>query len=142
MNVAYPILAVGSLFVFTLSGCSGDGTAAPAGNAPTLLADVQPILSLNCASAGCHGGTAPQQNLTLGTGLSRNATVNVASQQLPAMSLITPGQTASSYLIHKINGTHLGAGGSGDRMPPGGGSLATADIDTIRRWVEAGALDN
>ena len=56
------------------------------------------------------------------------------------LSLVTPGDSSQSYLMHKLDGTHLGVGGSGDSMPPGLPLLDQDTRDGIRAWIDDGAL--
>ena len=63
--------------------------------------------------------------------------VGVASNQEPGTQRVNPTNPNSSYLIQKLEGTAA----SGGQMPPSGG-LQQADIDTIRQWISAGAIDN
>ncbi len=58
------------------------------------------------------------------------------------MNRVTPNQPDNSYLVHKVQGTHLAAGGSGSQMPEGQPPLSQSDIDLIRAWIQAGALPN
>ncbi len=58
------------------------------------------------------------------------------------MNRVTPNQPDNSYLVHKVQGTHLDEGGVGDRMPEGRAPLSQAEIDLIRAWVQAGAKSN
>ena len=136
-----------ALVSFLGAACAGDGTGLEAvggGNAgPTLLADVQPILTVNCAVSGCHAGNDPQQGQNLSTGRTFSNVVNVASNQLPTMDRVEPGQPDSSYLVHKIQGTHLTqVPGSGVQMPQGRSPLSQTQIDLIRSWISAGARRN
>jgi hypothetical protein len=109
----------------------------------SLATHVQPILTASCASGACHGGAMPQQGMKLTTADTTLAyTVNVASMELPAMDRIEPGNAATSYLVHKINNTHIGAGGSGSQMPLGAPALPLQTRRMIARWVTEGALDN
>lgn len=105
--------------------------------------DVQPILDQYCVS--CHMLESPQGGLILETGEAHAALVGVPSTQAP-MPRVAPGDPARSYLVHKLRGTHLKAGGSGARMPFAtegpGGALAPAQIETIEAWVRAGAPDD
>jgi hypothetical protein len=104
--------------------------------------DVQPIFSGSCATAAfCHKGSTPAAGLNLESGNAYGNTVNVAATELGSMSRIKPGDLASSYLIHKINGTQGTVGGSGSKMPLGG-SLTTSEIQTITKWVQDGAPQN
>ena len=68
--------------------------------------------------------------------------VNVASSQQPSMDRIEPGDPDNSYLVNKIQGTQADVGGSGVRMPFGGGALSQSTIDLIREWVNEGAANN
>ena len=131
---------------FLGAACAGDGTGLDGGaggnGGTTLSADVQPILTANCALSGCHTGSNPQQGQNLSAGQTFSNVVNVASNELPTMDRVKPGQPDSSYLVHKIQGTHLQVGGSGDRMPRGRSPLSQDDINVIRAWIQAGAVSN
>jgi hypothetical protein len=111
------------------------------GSAFSLSQGVQPIFTNQCAFAGCHAGSDPQQGMNLSHGMTYSNVVNVPARQLPSMMRIRPFQPDSSYLVHKIQGTHLNVGGSGSRMPLGG-QLSQREIDLIRAWVSAGAPNN
>ena len=51
---------------------------------------------------------------------------------------ITPGDANNSFIIKKLTGDpNVGA-----RMPNGGPYLAASEIDTIKVWINAGALNN
>lgn len=90
--------------------------------------DIQPIWTAGCASASCHPFmTAAYDNI-----------VDVPSSQLPTMPFIKPGDPDRSYLLHKLLGTHLGVGGNGAAMPPGG-PLKAATLDMLRVWILEGA---
>lgn len=52
--------------------------------------------------------------------------------------LIVPGDPETSVLYNKVADT----GDFGGIMPAAGAPLSAQQIDTIRRWVEDGALDN
>jgi hypothetical protein len=139
-----------------LVGCAGDGTGLdengmPMGDGPplpepepsaTLSADVQPILSANCALSGCHAGPNPQLGQDLSAGRTFGSVVNVSSVEVPTLRRVRPFQPDSSYLVHKIQGTQASVGGSGGRMPLIGGPLTENEVAVIRAWISAGALDN
>lgn len=102
-------------------------TALPLGGAegPQVLrfaADIAPILEENCVS--CHGGDAPQAGLDVRS----RAALLAGGKSGPAL---VPGTPAESLLLQK---TASGA------MPVGGQRLAPDQIESIRRWIEAGAL--
>ena len=144
------------LLALLTAGCAGDGTGldengrpigekpgAPDPQAPvTLSADIQPILSVNCALSGCHVGPNAVLGQDLSVGRTFNSIVGVPSIEAPGLLRVRPFLPDSSYLVHKIQGTHALVGGSGDRMPLIGGALTEAEIAVIRAWIAAGALDN
>lgn len=111
-----------------------------------LSCDVQPIFTRTCAAAGCHSGSAPQENLNLSSAAQTLQTaVNVASTQRAPLRRIKPlfADQDSSYLVCKIEavcGNRFGV-----RMPEGcadAGCLSLAQIDTIKQWIDAGAPNN
>jgi len=145
-SMSAAVVRGGLAFAFVLLACAGDGTTDP-GNGPgnataTFAGDVQPIFTANCAFSGCHGGGSPAQGMNLSAGQAYQSIVGVPSVELPSMDRIEPGQPDQSYLVNKIQGTQASVGGSGQRMPLGMSPLSQDDIDTIRSWVEAGAINN
>lgn len=110
----------------------------------TLSADVQPILSSNCATGSCHDNLAPAAGMRLTVGRTFNNTVRVRSGQTPddscATDRIEPYSLAASYLWHKVMDTHSGGcvQGAGSPMPPGS-SLTPAEIAALEAWIEQGA---
>lgn len=142
------------LLLVLASACVGDGTGLtengdPIGTMPpsgpplvaTLSQDVQPIFTANCALSGCHAGANPQLAQNLSTGRTFQSVVNVLSVQ-SSLLRVKPSEPDSSYLVHKVQGTHLSVGGSGGRMPLIGGPLSQTEIDLIRAWIADGAQDN
>lgn len=97
---------------------------AAAQEAPSFAKDVAPILASNCA--GCHAGNVKMGGLDLDTfeGLQKGGHDG---------AVIVPGQSASSKLFLLITGKASPA------MPLNGKKLADADIETIRKWIDAGA---
>jgi parallel beta-helix repeat protein len=71
-------------------------------------------------------------------------TVNAASSERPGWDRIEPSDSSTSYLMHKLDGTHLDppASGSGSQMPLGGPFLLQGDRDGIRAWINSGAPQN
>ena len=56
------------------------------------------------------------------------------------MNVVTPNDTANSYLWHKINGTHGKVGGKGGEMPKDGNpDFGTVERDMIETWILEGA---
>ncbi len=140
----FRLSVVAGLVVLTGVACAGDGTGLeefmPGGDQVTLSGDVQPIFTSNCALSGCHAGTNPQQGMNLSAGQTFANVVNVPAMELSTMNRVTTDEPDKSYLVHKVQGTHLNVGGSGNQMPLGRSPLTQTDIDLIRAWIEAGAL--
>ena len=108
---------------------------------PAKLSQLQADIFTPICAGSCHTGVGTVlpgvQNLTAGN--SYAALVNVASIEQSAVLRIKPGDPDNSYLVRKIQGT---AGIGGMRMPLGGTPLTQAQIDEVRSWVAAGALNN
>lgn len=83
----------------------------------------------------CHiGGDAPE-NLVLSQGLSYRYLVNFRSQELRPMFRVDPGNPESSYIVHKLRGTHLEIGGDGARMPVGRDPLTDEELGVLIEWI-------
>ena len=129
----------------SLTGCFSERPTGPSGPTVSFANDVQPVLTNNCATSGCHGtpianpGSKP---MVLVAGQAYDNIVGVTSAQLPTMQRIRAGKPDSSYVIHKLMGTHRTVGGTGQQMPLGRPTLALATIEMIRTWVAAGAPRN
>jgi hypothetical protein len=84
----------------------------------------------------CHIGANAPQGMRLDAANSYAMIVNVASNEVPALLRINPGNPDASYLVQKIQGNAA----QGVRMPANGPPYLTqAQIDLIRGWVAAGA---
>jgi hypothetical protein len=94
------------------------------------------VLTPNCT--GCHVGPNAPTGLRLDAGNSFALLVNVASQQVPTLLRVKPGDPDNSYLVQKLNGTAA----VGGRMPLGRAALPQASIDLVRSWISAGAQMN
>ncbi len=144
MSVLRLTVVVGSV-ILVAAACAGDGTGLELANGVdqvTLSGDVQPIFTSTCALSGCHAGSNPEEGLNLSVGQTFANVVNVPSRQLPGMHRVTPSRPDSSYLVLKLTGMHLAAGGSGAQMPKGGTPLSMDQLGTIGRWILNGALNN
>jgi len=86
--------------------------------------DVQPILSKRCAK--CHSGT------------QRKGGLSINSRQ----SLLTGGESGRVVLLGKSGDSRLiarlTATDAAERMPPEGEPLTKEQIETLRRWIDAG----
>jgi mono/diheme cytochrome c family protein len=113
--------------------------AAPPPPAPTLTQLQADIFTPICS--GCHTGVGAGlpgvQNLTAGNTYA--SIVGVVSIEDPTLKRVNPSDPDNSYLVRKIQGS---AGIVGVRMPAVGGPLTQAQIDEVRAWIAAGALNN
>ncbi|MCB9674953.1 MAG: hypothetical protein H6737_07545 [Alphaproteobacteria bacterium] len=130
-----------------LAACTGGGfVSVPA---PGLFVDtgfrgdddppesVEAILQNPCAV--CHSDllAAGQLNLLV---QPRENLVNERAVGNPTMFRVVPGDPDASYLVHKLRGTHLEVGGTGERMPgPGYADLQLWQIQMVEEWIRDGA---
>lgn len=87
--------------------------------------DVKPILKTRCFR--CHGPLITESGLRLDT----KALALKGGESGPAL---TPGNPATSELVRRITGDN------DSRMPPEGDRLAAAEVETLRKWIAAGAI--
>lgn len=141
----------GASGIVDLSGIAldGDNDGVPGGRYETAFEVEQPpvmatltriqaeIFTPSCATAGCHSGNGPPDGLLLTAGNAWSNIVNVDAVQIN-LKRIEPGDPSNSYLVRKVEGRNIAA----NRMPLGAPPLSQAEIDLIREWVLAGALDN
>ena len=93
------------------------------------------VLAPSCATPNCHGAGAPQMGLDLETD-PYSAIVEVDS--MSGLTYVVPGDADGSFFYDKIaSETPV----QGVPMPPIG-ELTPAQIELVRSWIEAGALDN
>jgi hypothetical protein len=103
--------------------------------------DIQPIFNNNCVV--CHQGqVSGQAGLSLEPKLSYSNLVGIASTENPTELRVKIGAPEQSYIIAKLTGTQVEAGGNGGRMPYGAGPLPQGQIDLINQWIRQGALNN
>jgi hypothetical protein len=111
--------------------------------AVSLSADVQPIFDASCATSGCHENLNPAAELSLVSGSSYAQLINVPTwaQDCNGDPRVRPGSFATSSLYHRVAGIACGA-----RMPYSFpiplDTLTTAEQNTIRDWIDQGAMDN
>jgi mono/diheme cytochrome c family protein len=99
--------------------------------------DIVPILKSRCVA--CHMSGDEQGALALAPKLAYDSLVNVPSTE-SALPRVKPGAPEESYLVLKLEGTHLTRGGKGVQMPMGSSPLSRETLDRIRAWIAAGAL--
>ena len=113
-------------------------TPPPSSNFGPNYSEIQAnVFTPSCATSGCHAGNGAAAGLNLDAASSYAMLVSVASTQDPATQRVTPNNPDNSYLVQKLEGTAT----PGQQMPPNG-ALAQPDIDTIRQWIGAGAIDD
>jgi len=101
--------------------------------------DIQKIWDDNCV-AGCHTPGGSKADYPLDPGDSYDTLVGNASAQALGMDLVTPNDTANSYVWHKLNDTQASGDvmGSGLKMPLGQ-MLDAAELSLIEDWINTGA---
>jgi hypothetical protein len=92
---------------------------------PDFARDVHPILEAHCA--GCHTGPKAQASLALNT----RAEILKGGINGPA---VVPGTPSTSLLIQRVTGRKPPV------MPLGADPLSAAEIRTLERWIEDGAI--
>src|SRR5258706_8039496 len=94
------------------------------------------------ACTQCHTdvGRTPSGNLNLRHDVAFSNLVNVASRGKAGAVRVVPGDTANSYLLHKLEGSPDIVG---ERMPRTGGPyLTSGQISIINRWIATGAKND
>lgn len=95
--------------------------------------EVVPIFTQHCWT--CHPDMA---GLDLGATMAYSNLVNVTSTNHAPAIRIVPGDPMASVLWHKVSQSPT----YGLNMPPNGTFLSNEELQTIRDWIEQGALDN
>jgi len=132
------------------AGVDVDPCAAEAGtgpmdaglDGPSYRIDVESIFTRKCAMGGCHGTSNPALGMVLAEDVSWSHLVCVPSAAAPSLRRVVPSQPERSYLVNKLDGTHLDVGGMGRRMPLGQEPLSVLEMDLITGWIRAGARNN
>ena len=133
--------AAGAIALLLLAGCAGDGSQIEddmmggGGIEPTLASIQAHVFTPICTECHVPGGPGPMPLTS--EAVSYQSLVNAQSIELPPMLRVSPGDSESSYIVHKIQGR---ASIDGDRMPPPPRSMLTAEqIAAIVEWIDAGA---
>ncbi|MBK7828662.1 hypothetical protein [Nannocystis sp.] len=141
------------------SGSTGDEPTGSTGDEPTGSTggmvdlpglhfgfDIWPIFNASCS---CHiippDGMTPGQAVYPFMGGDPAGAYAVLINQpstVTGLDYVEPGDSATSYLFHKVSGTAAEVGGYGDAMPPPPDMpLSAAKIATIKEWIDTGALE-
>ena len=139
-QVVMKVLAVHGGQRFAFVGQLPKGKKPPKG--ATFAKDIQKqIFDSTCATAFCHGTGAASGGLDLSDGAAYANLVGVLATNEAAkaanLQRVLPNDPDDSFLLLKLEGTL--AAGQGVPMPLVGGPLPASAIDTIRRWIAAGA---
>jgi Ca2+-binding RTX toxin-like protein len=105
----------------------------PVVTAVNYVDQVQPIFTARCTE--CHKGVTAPHGLKLDEANSYSNIVNVASEEVPSLKRVKPGDPDNSYLVQKVEGTAA----VGGRMPLNRTPLTADQIALIRRWISEGA---
>ena len=98
------------------------------------------VFTPTCAVSQCHAGAPPPRApMSLEPEQAYASLVDAPSFEAPALSRVTPGAPARSYLLFKLRGTAASVGGTGTRMPLGKDMLSDSMIQAIESWVARGA---
>ena len=93
---------------------------------PDFEKDVWPILRRKCYA--CHNATLKQNGLRLDDGEAALAGGYTGA-------VIVPGKSAESKLIERVSSEN-----SERRMPKMGAPLSAAEVETLKSWIDAGAV--
>jgi hypothetical protein len=128
-----------ALLVAVPTACAGDGTGLdPNPPLEATFSSIQGrIFTPICTQ--CHAGANAPLAFSLEASVSYGNLVNVPSVEVDDLMRVRPGQPDSSYLVLKVEGA---PGIVGERMPRLLPKLAAEEIQAIRDWIAAGALQN
>lgn len=132
------VLGSAALLAAACSAQAEVGTTAPAAATPvSYQADIVPLIESQCAT--CHLTGEEAGDISMVGDVARDFLVSKPSQEAPAIMRVVAGNPDASYLVMKLEGTHLTHGGSGGQMPFGAPPLAPEQIAKVRQWIAAGA---
>jgi hypothetical protein len=119
------------------SSMAGTASTAPGGSAGTVGNDgcgdvVARIFVPSCGGVGCHGASAPQQDLDLVSAGIAARVVGVSAKQCLKV-LADPQNPEQSLLYQKL----LARPDCGAQMPLARPALSSADIACVLSWIAA-----
>lgn len=133
------VKSFGARCALALSGLTLITSGVIAATAPSFKRDIAPVLEERCA--GCHLTGEESGKLALSTDAAFKSLVGQSSIESPLLR-VKAGDPEVSYLVRKLEGTQLAAGGKGAMMPLGGPPIDPAFLIALRQWIASGASDN
>ncbi len=106
----------------------------------SFASDLLPVLKARCAV--CHMTGEEPGGMALTPDTAWADLVGRDAMGLPSMKRVNPGEPQSSYLMHKLWGSHREVGGNGSRMPLHQPPLSAAVLGDFETWIQAGAANN
>jgi hypothetical protein len=122
---------------------SMSGTGGAAGSGMGTAATFTQVYGLMMAGCSCHisgsaGGLALTNKMTAYMNL-----VGANSGACTGQKRVVANNPDSSVLVHALDRTMLGGNCSPPAMPAGGmAKWSQADIDSVKSWIMAGAMNN
>ena len=146
--VTATILLVLLIASFSMESCTKKSDEAIDGGAlakDTWAIIQDDILTLSCATSGCHGSTSDanyaQHNLLLNSTNAYENLINIISKNPAAKTAglvrVKPGDYMMSLLFQKIDCQTPAKYGA--TMPLGGTNLTSGQIEFIKQWIIKGA---
>lgn len=125
-----PRRILGTIALLLWLAAAGRAWSADEPGGADFLRQVRPLLADRCFR--CHGFDAAARQ----AGLRLDTSEGAAGAAESGMAAIVPGQPDASELIRRVTSDD-----PDQRMPPPdeGQPLAPAEVDTLRRWIAAGA---
>ena len=105
---------------------------------PTLASIQENIFTPSCLGSGCHNSNDLSSKLNLEDGSSYTMLVGKNSDTDISLTRVVAGSSGSSFLIKKLEGSLTAT--QGERMPKNGPYLSQEQINTIKLWIDNGAL--
>lgn len=119
--------------------CAGLSATGAQADTVSFAGEIAPTLRTQCAT--CHMTGDEPGGMKLYPSAAYQSLVQVPSASSPLLR-VAPGAPQESYLLHKLQGTHLEVSGQGVQMPFGQPPLSDETLQLIRRWIEQGAPNN
>ncbi len=115
------------------TGSGGTGGATGGTGSLSYAADIEPLLTTECAD--CHTESPYSGGMNLSAGNGYDSLVDVpSSEENSDLDRVEPGDADASYIVHKLEGT-----GEGNQMPADGDPLSSEQIQMVRDWIDQGA---